>query len=42
MAYLADNKALEIDGKGDVCMKTPVENKWTLKDSDIFLVSRKI
>ena len=30
--YLADNKDLEIKGKGDVCIKTPVGNEWTLKD----------
>ena len=30
--YLADNKDLEIKGKGDVCIKTPAENQWTLKD----------
>ena len=31
-AYLADNKALEIEGKGDVCIKTLEGNQWTLKD----------
>ena len=30
--YLADNKDLEIKGKGDVCIKTPAKNQWTLKD----------
>ena len=30
--YLADNKDLEIKGKGDVCIKTPAGNQWTLKD----------
>ena len=30
--YLADNKALEIEGKGDVCIKTTSGNQWTLKD----------
>ena len=30
--YLADNKALEIEGKGDVCIKTTLENQWTLED----------
>ena len=39
--YLADIKDLEIKGKEDVCIKTPVGNQWTLRMSDIFLVSRK-
>ena len=30
--YLADNKALEIEGKRDVCIKTPLRNQWTLED----------
>ncbi|VFQ62075.1 unnamed protein product [Cuscuta campestris] len=30
--YLADNKALVIEGKGDVSIKTPAGNQWTLKD----------
>ena len=30
--YLADNKALEIEGKGDVCKKTTSRNHWTLED----------
>ena len=30
--YLADNKALEIEGKGDVCIKTTSGNWWTLED----------
>ena len=31
--YLADTKALEIEGKGgDVCIKIHAENQWTLKD----------
>ena len=30
--YLADNKALEIEGKGDVCIKTTLGNQWTLED----------
>ena len=30
--YLADNKALEIEENGDVCIKTPLENQWTLED----------
>ncbi|VFQ93671.1 unnamed protein product, partial [Cuscuta campestris] len=30
--YLADNKALVIEGKGDVSIKTPTGNQWTLKD----------
>ena len=30
--YLADNKALEIEGKRDVCIKTTSENQWTLED----------
>ena len=37
--YLADNKALEIEGKGDVCIKTTSGNQWTLED---VLGSRKI
>ncbi|VFQ92713.1 unnamed protein product [Cuscuta campestris] len=31
--YLADNKALVIEGKGDVSIKTPTGNQWTLKDA---------
>ena len=30
--YLADNKDLEIKEKGDVCIKTPAGNQWTLQD----------
>ena len=30
--YLADNKALEIEGNGDVCIKTTSGNQWTLED----------
>ena len=30
--YLADNKALEIEGKRDVCIKTTSGNQWTLED----------
>ena len=30
--YHADNKALKIEGKGDVCIKTTSENQWTLED----------
>lgn len=30
--YLANNKDLVIKGKGDVCIKTPAGNQWTLKD----------
>ena len=30
--YLANNKDLEIKEKGDVCIKTPIGNHWTLKD----------
>ncbi|TMW86686.1 hypothetical protein EJD97_020999 [Solanum chilense] len=30
--YVADNRALEIEGKGDVCIKTNSGNQWTLKD----------
>ena len=29
--YLADNKDLEIEGKEDICIKTPAGNQWTLK-----------
>ena len=29
--YLANNKDLEIKGKGDVSIITPTENQWTLK-----------
>ena len=31
-AYLADKKDLEIEGKGDVCIKTTSGNQWTLED----------
>ena len=30
--YLANNKDLKIEGKGDVCIKTSTRNQWTLKD----------
>ena len=30
--YLDDNKALEIKGKGYVCIKTTSGNQWTLED----------
>ena len=30
--YHADNKDLKIEGKGDVYIKTPAGNQWTLKD----------
>ena len=30
--YLANNKALKIEGKGNVCIKTTSENQWTLED----------
>ena len=30
--YLADNKVLEIEGKGDVCIKTTSGKQWTLED----------
>ena len=30
--YLADIKTLEIEGKGDVCIKTTSGNQWTLED----------
>ena len=30
--YLADNKTLEIEGKGDVCIQTPAGNQLTLMD----------
>ena len=30
--YLADNKTLEIKGKGDVCIKTTSGNQWKLED----------
>ena len=30
--YIVDNKALEIEGKGDVCIKIPSGNQWTLED----------
>ena len=26
-AYLAENKDLEIEGKGDICIKNPAENR---------------
>ena len=28
--YIADNKALEIEGKGNVCINTTSGNHWTL------------
>ena len=34
--YLADNKALEIEGKGDVCIKTTSGNQWTLAGCQIY------
>ena len=40
--YLADNKALEIEGKGDVCIKTTSGNQWTLEDVRYIPGSRKI
>ncbi|PHT67560.1 hypothetical protein T459_27047 [Capsicum annuum] len=30
--YLANNKSLAIEGKGDVCIKTLAENQWTLEN----------
>ena len=30
--YHADNKAFDIEGKGDVCIKTTSGNQWTLED----------
>ena len=30
--YLADNKDLKIEENGDICIKTPTGNQWTLKD----------
>lgn len=30
--YLAENKTLVIEGKRDVCIKTPVGNQWILED----------
>ncbi|PHU15676.1 hypothetical protein BC332_16881 [Capsicum chinense] len=30
--YLVDNKPLVIERKGDVCIKTPAGNQWTLED----------
>ena len=32
MVYLADNKILEIEEKGDVSIQTLTGNQWTLKD----------
>ena len=29
--YFADNNVLEIEGKGNVCIKTTSRNQWTLK-----------
>ena len=40
--YLADNKALEIEGKGDVCIKTTSGNQWTLEGVRYIPGSRKI
>ena len=39
--YLADNKALEIEGKGDVCIKTASGNQWTLEDVRYILGIKK-
>ena len=30
--HLAENKALDIEGKWDVCIKTTSGNQWTLED----------
>ena len=40
--YLAVNKALEIEGKGDVCIKTTSGNQWTLEGVRYIPGSRKI
>ena len=39
--YLADNKALEIEGKGDVRIKTTSGNKWKLEDFRYIPVLKK-
>ena len=39
--YLADNKALEIEGKGDVCIKTTSGNQWTLENVKYILGLKK-
>ena len=39
--YLADNKALDIEGKGDVCIKSTLGNKWTLEDLRFIPVIKK-
>ena len=30
--YLGDNKALEVEGRGDLFIKTTLVNQWTLED----------
>ena len=39
--YLADNKTLEIEGKGDVSIQTPAGNQWTLQDVRYILGLKK-
>ena len=39
--YLADNKTLEIEGKGDVSIQTPARNQWTLQDVRYILGLKK-
>ena len=39
--YLADNKALEIEENGDVCIKTTSGNQWTLEDVKYILGIKK-
>ena len=39
--YLADNKGLEIEEKGDVCIKTTSGNQWTLEDVRYILGIKK-
>ena len=39
--YLADNKALEIEGKGDVCINTTSGNQWPLEDVRYILGLKK-
>ena len=39
--YLANNKTLEIEGKGDVYIQTSAENQWTLQDVGYILGLKK-
>ena len=39
--YLVDNKALDIERKGDVCIKTTSRNQWTLENVRYILGLKK-